>query len=173
MASNINETNQVEEQPATYNRNFQLLLIGGLVFVVVVMVYASLFRSGRGRRPDRRAGAAARSGNRRYQTPTSTDRSSATGSKVRNSACRNKGCGTCPNKGIISTKRQTQYCITTNRCCRNCCAARNRLSNHGMRMKPFVVRQSRQADFNFEFFADAPETAPQDAPEPYRRVPAK
>ena len=46
MATNINETNQVEEQPATYNRNFQLALIGGLVFVVVVMVYASLFRSG-------------------------------------------------------------------------------------------------------------------------------
>ena len=46
MAANINETNQVEEQPATYNRNFQLALIGGLVFVVVVMVYASLFRSG-------------------------------------------------------------------------------------------------------------------------------
>ena len=46
MTTNINETNQVEEQPATYNRNFQFLLIGGLVFVVVVMVYASLFRSG-------------------------------------------------------------------------------------------------------------------------------
>ena len=45
MAANINETNQVEEQPATYNRNFQLMLIGALVFVVIVMVYASLFRS--------------------------------------------------------------------------------------------------------------------------------
>ncbi len=46
MATNINETNQVEEQPATYNRNFQVMLIAGLVFVVIVMVYASLFRSG-------------------------------------------------------------------------------------------------------------------------------
>lgn len=50
MATNVNETNQVEEQPATYNRNFQFMLIGGLVFVVVVMVYASLFRSGPGDR---------------------------------------------------------------------------------------------------------------------------
>ena len=50
MATNINETNQVEEQPATYNRNFQVILIAGLVFVVVVMVYASLFRSGPGDR---------------------------------------------------------------------------------------------------------------------------
>lgn len=48
MATNINETNQVEEQPATYNRNFQVMLIAGLVFVVLVMVYASLFRSGPG-----------------------------------------------------------------------------------------------------------------------------
>ena len=48
MATNINETNQVEEQPATYNRNFQVMLIAGLVFVVIVMVYASLFRSGSG-----------------------------------------------------------------------------------------------------------------------------
>ena len=50
MTTNMNETNQVEEQPATYNRNFQFMLIGGLVFVVVVMVYASLFRSGPGDR---------------------------------------------------------------------------------------------------------------------------
>ena len=50
MATNINETNQVEEQPATYNRNFQVMLIAGLVFVVIVMVYASLFRSGPGDR---------------------------------------------------------------------------------------------------------------------------
>ena len=50
MIKNANDSNQVEEQPATYNRNFQLLLIGGLVFVVVVMVYASLFRSGPGER---------------------------------------------------------------------------------------------------------------------------
>jgi len=50
MTTNMNETNQVEEQPATYNRNFQFVLIGGLVFVVVVMVYASLFRSGSGDR---------------------------------------------------------------------------------------------------------------------------
>ena len=35
---------QVEEQPATHNRRFQLALIAALVFVVIVMVYASLFR---------------------------------------------------------------------------------------------------------------------------------
>ena len=48
MAANNQEINQVEEQPATYNRNFQVMLIAGLVFVVVVMVYASLFRSSPG-----------------------------------------------------------------------------------------------------------------------------
>ena len=48
MTTNVNDINQVEEQPATYNRNFQIMLIAGLVFVVVVMVYASLFRTGPG-----------------------------------------------------------------------------------------------------------------------------
>ena len=48
MTTNDQEINQVEEQPATYNRNFQVMLIAGLVFVVVVMVYASLFRSSPG-----------------------------------------------------------------------------------------------------------------------------
>ncbi len=48
MTTNVNEINQVEEQPATYNKNFQIMLIAGLVFVVVVMVYASLFRTGPG-----------------------------------------------------------------------------------------------------------------------------
>ena len=45
MTATINGNNQVEEQPATYNRNFQVMLIAGLVFVVIVMVYASLFRA--------------------------------------------------------------------------------------------------------------------------------
>ena len=48
MTASDQEINQVEEQPATYNRNFQIMLIAGLVFVVVVMVYASLFRSSPG-----------------------------------------------------------------------------------------------------------------------------
>ena len=48
MTTSDQEINQVEEQPATYNRNFQIMLIAGLVFVVVVMVYASLFRSSPG-----------------------------------------------------------------------------------------------------------------------------
>ena len=48
MTTSDQEINQVEEQPATYNRNFQIMLITGLVFVVVVMVYASLFRSSPG-----------------------------------------------------------------------------------------------------------------------------
>ena len=50
MTTNANDINQVEEQPATYNKNFQVMLIAGLVFVVVVMVYASLFQSGPGDR---------------------------------------------------------------------------------------------------------------------------
>lgn len=48
MTTDDHGINQVEEQPATYNRNFQIMLIAGLVFVVVVMVYASLFRSSPG-----------------------------------------------------------------------------------------------------------------------------
>ena len=46
MTTNVNDINQVEEQPSTYNKNFQIMLIAGLVFVVIVMVYASLFRAG-------------------------------------------------------------------------------------------------------------------------------
>ena len=45
MADKDNSVSQVEEQPTTYNKRFQIVLIAGFVLVVIIMVYGSLFRS--------------------------------------------------------------------------------------------------------------------------------
>ena len=96
MTATINGNNQVEEQPATYNRNFQVMLIAGLVFVVIVMVYASLFR------------------------PLILSRNSGNRSKTRNSACKNKDPMTSLSKGNTSMKKPMNCRKTMNRYCRSC-----------------------------------------------------
>ena len=46
MTGKDGNVSPVEERPTTYNRGFQIVLIAAFVLVVIVMVYASLFRSG-------------------------------------------------------------------------------------------------------------------------------
>lgn len=45
MTGTDGNVSPVEERPTTYNRSFQIALIAAFVLVVIVMVYASLFRS--------------------------------------------------------------------------------------------------------------------------------
>ena len=45
MTGKDGNVSPVEERPTTYNRSFQIVLIAAFVLVVIIMVYASLFRS--------------------------------------------------------------------------------------------------------------------------------
>ena len=164
MTSRINETNQVEEQPATYNRNFQLLLIGGLVFVVVVMVYASLFRSGPADRqieeqvqreirkqalsePEQEFREQIKSQERRLQKQREEDLSE-----------QEEYIDERTDELLQNNEQVLQELLS---------GAKSALESWDEN-ETVRVRQSRQADFNFELFSGAPGTAPQGAPDPYR-----
>lgn len=162
MASNINETNQVEEQPATYNRNFQLLLIGGLVFVVVVMVYASLFRSGPA---DSRIEEQVQREIKRQalSNPEQEFRDQIKSQEQRLQKQREQDLS--EQRDYIDEKAdavlQNNEQVLQELLSGTKSALESWDENETVR-----VRQSRQADFNFEFFAGAPETAPHGTPEP-------
>ena len=163
MTSNINETNQVEEQPATYNRNFQLLLIGGLVFVVVVMVYASLFRSGPA---DSRIEEQVQQELRKQalSNPEQEFRERIKSQEQRLQKQRERDLS--EQRDYIDEK--TDAVLQNNeQVLQELLSGTKSALESWDENETVRVRQSRQAAFNFEFFAGAPETAPQDAPDPY------
>ena len=155
MTTNINETNQVEEQPATYNRNFQFLLIGGLVFVVVVMVYASLFRAGSG---DRQIEEQVQQELRRqaFSGPEQEFREQIKSQEQRLQKQREQD---------LSEQREYIDEKTDELLHNNEQVLQELLSGTKSALESWDenetvrVRQSRKADFNFEFFAAAPEPA--------------
>ena len=160
MSSRTHETNQVEEQPATYNRNFQFMLIGALVFVVVVMVYASLFRSGPAGRqieeqvqrelsrqalsnPEQEFREQIKSQERRLQKQRETDLSE--------------------QKEYIDEK--TDALLQNNeQVLQDLLGGTKSALESWDEHETVRVRQSRQADFNFEYFVDASATTPRGAP---------
>ena len=163
MTSNINETNQVEEQPATYNRNFQLLLIGGLVFVVVVMVYASLFRSGPA---DSRIEEQVQREIRKQalSNPEQEFRDQIKSQEQRLEKQRERDLS--EQRDYIDEKTDAVLQNNEQVLQELLSGAKSALESWDEN-ETVRVRQSRQADFNFEFFAGAPETAPRDVPDPY------
>ena len=162
MTTNMNETNQVEEQPATYNRNFQFMLIGALVFVVVVMVYASLFRSGSG---DRQIEQQVQREIRRQalSNPEQEFREQIKSQEQRLQKQREQD---------LSEQREYIDEKTDELLHNNEQVLQDLLSGTKSTLESWDenetvrVRQSRQADFNFELFTVAPGMAPQDTPEP-------
>ena len=163
MTTNINETNQVEEQPATYNRNFQLLLIGGLVFVVVVMVYASLFRSGPA---DSRIEEQVQREIRKQalSNPEQEFRDRIKSQEQRLQKQRERDLS--EQRDYIDEK--TDAVLQNNeQVLQELLSGTKSALESWDENETVRVRQSRQADFDFEFFAGAPETAPGDAPDPY------
>lgn len=163
MTSNINETNQVEEQPATYNRNFQLLLIGGLVFVVVVMVYASLFRSGPA---DSRIEEQVQREIRKQalSNPEQEFRDQIKSQEQRLEKQRERDLS--EQRDYIDEK--TDAVLQNNeQVLQELLSGTKSALESWDENETVRVRQSRQAAFNFEFFAGAPDAAPQDAPDPY------
>ncbi len=163
MTTNMNETNQVEEQPATYNRNFQFMLIGGLVFVVVVMVYASLFRSGQG---DRQIEEQVQREIRKQalSNPEQEFRDRIKSQQQRLQKQREQDLS--EQREYIDEK--TDELLNNNeQVLQELLRGTKSTLESWDENETVRVRQSRQADFNFEYFAGAPETAPQDAPEPY------
>ena len=163
MAAKMNETNQVEEQPATHNRNFQLMLIGALVFVVVVMVYASLFRSGPADRqieeqvqreirkqalsdPEQEFREQIKSQERRLQKQREEDLS---------------------EQREYIDERTDELLQTNEQVLQELLGGAASALESWDENETVRVRQSRQADFNFEFFSGPPGAAPQGAPEPY------
>ena len=153
MATNINETNQVEEQPATYNRNFQVMLIAGLVFVVLVMVYASLFRSGPGEQqieeqvqreirkqavsnPEQEFRARIKSQEQRLLQQREQDLSE--------------------QREYIDEKTD-ELMLNNEQVLQDLLSGAKSALESWDENETVRVRQSRQADFDFEFFAEAPE----------------
>lgn len=162
MTTNMNETNQVEEQPATYNRNFQFMLIGGLVFVVVVMVYASLFRSGPGDRQieeqvQRELGKQAPSNpEQEFRAQIKSQEQRLQKQRERDLSEQREYIDEKTDELLHNNEQVLQELLGGTKS-----ALESWDENETVR-----VRQSRQADFNFEFFTGAPGIAPQDTPEP-------
>ena len=155
MAAEDSNINQVEEQPATYNRNFQMALIAGLVLVVLVMVYASLFRSSSGgpgieeqvqreivrqtlSDPEQEFREQIKSQERRLQKQRVQDISE------QREYIDEK------TDELLQTNEQVLQDLLTS--AKSPVEAWN--ENETIR-----VRQSRRAEFNFEFFAGAPDAA--------------
>lgn len=162
MTSSINETNQVEEQPATYNRNFQILLIGGLVFVVVVMVYASLFRSGPA---DSRIEEQVQREIRKQalSNPEQEFRDQIKNQEQRLQKQRERDLS--EQRDYIDEK--TDAVLQNNeQVLQELLSGTKSALESWDENETVRVRQSRQADFNFEYFSGAPEATPQDAPDP-------
>ena len=162
MTTDINETNQVEEQPATYNRNFQFMLIGGLVFVVVVMVYASLFRAGPGDRQikeqvQREIGRQALSDpEQEFHARIKSQEQRLQKQRERDLSEQREYIDEKTDELLQNNEQVLQELLGGTKS-----ALESWDENETVR-----VRQSRRADFNFEFFPGAPEAAPQGASEP-------
>ena len=148
-----NETNQVEEQPATYNRNFQFMLIGGLVFVVVVMVYASLFRSGPG---DRQIEEQVQREIRKQalSNPEQEFRDQIKSQEQRLQKQREQDLS--EQKEYIDEKTD-ELLHNNEQVLQELLSGTKSALESWDENETVRVRQSRQADFDFEFFAAAPE----------------
>ena len=156
MATNINETNQVEEQPATYNRNFQVMLIAGLVFVVIVMVYASLFRSG----PDEQEIEAQVQRELRKQAVSDPEQEFRARIKSQEQRLlQQREQDLTEQRDYIN--EQTEALMQNNEQVLQELLSGTKSTLESWDEKETVrVRQSRQADFAFEFFAGAPAPLP-------------
>ncbi len=163
MTSKMNETNQVEEQPATYNRNFQLMLIGALVFVVIVMVYASLFRSGPA---DRQIEEQVKRelGKQALSSPEQEFREQIKNQEKRLQKQREEDLS--EQKHYID-ERADQLLQNNEQVLQELLGGAKSALESWDENETVRVRQSRQADFNFELFSGAPETAPQGAADAY------
>ena len=153
MTTNMNETNQVEEQPATYNRNFQFMLIGGLVFVVVVMVYASLFRSGPG---DRQIEEQVQREIRRQalSNPEQEFREQIKSQEQRLQKQREQDLS--EQREYIDEKTD-ELLHNNEQVLQELLSGTKSMLESWDENETVRVRQSRQADFNFEIFSAAPE----------------
>ena len=159
MTKTANDINQVEEQPATYNRNFQLMLIGGLVFVVVVMVYASLFRSGPG---DRQIEEQVQ---REIRKQTLSDPEQEFREQIKNQEQRLQK----QREQDISAQREYINEKADELLHNNEQVLQGLLTGAKSQLEAWNenetvrVRQSRQAEFNFEFFTGVADTDQQSA----------
>lgn len=156
-----NETNQVEEQPATYNRHFQFMLIGGLVFVVVVMVYASLFRSTPG---DRQIEEQVQREIRRQarSNPEQEFREQIKNQEQRLQKQREQDLS--EQKEYIN-ERTDELLHNNEQVLQDLLSGTKSALESWDENETVRVRQSRQADFNFELYADAPESVLQGLPD--------
>ena len=153
MTTNMNETNQVEEQPATYNRNFQFMLIGGLVFVVVVMVYASLFRAGPG---DRQIEEQVQQEIRRqaFSGPEQEFREQIKSQEQRLQKQREHDLS--EQREYIDEKTD-ELLHSNEQVLQELLSGTKSALESWDENETVRVRQSRQVDFNFEFFTSAPD----------------
>ena len=161
MTTNTNETNQVEEQPATYNRNFQFMLIGGLVFVVVVMVYASLFRSGPG---DRQIEEQVQRELRR-QALSNPEQEFREQIKSQEQRLRKQREQDLSEQREYIDEKADELLHNNEQVLQELLSGTKSMLESWDENETVRVRQSRQADFNFELFSAAPGPMPQGAPD--------
>ena len=162
MAANGNDINQVEEQPATYNRNFQLMLIAGLVFVVIVMVYASLFRTSPG---DRQIEEQVQREIRKQARPGPEQEFRAQIKSQEQRLQKQRAQDLSEQKEYIDEK--TDALLQDNeRALQELLSGTKSALEAWDENETVRVRQSRQAAFNFEFFTAAPEPAQQSTAAP-------
>lgn len=153
MTTNMNETNQIEEQPATYNRNFQFMLIGGLVFVVVVMVYASLFRSGPG---DRQIEEQVQRELRR-QTLSNPEQEFRAQIKSQEQRLQKQREQDLSEQREYINEKADELLHNNEQVLQELLSGTKSALESWDENETVRVRQSRQADFNFELFTAAPE----------------
>lgn len=159
MTGKDSNVSPVEERPTTYNRSFQIVLIAAFVLVVIIMIYASLFRSGpRGQSVEKQVRQELQ-----RQTPPGPEESFREQIKHREQRLQKQ-------RELAEQRRPAMAGATA--------AATPPRDEYGLQElltpakspaqawkenEDIRVRQSRQAAFNFEFF-DAAVAAFADAP---------
>ena len=112
MTGKDGNVSPVEERPTTYNRSFQIALIAAFVLVVIIMVYASLFRSApRGQSVEKQVRQELQ-----RQTPPGPEESFRSRSSIGSNACRSNG--NWRNKG--NRRQRGPRRRGTNTACRSC-----------------------------------------------------
>ncbi len=155
MTGKDGNVSPVEERPTTYNRSFQIVLIAAFVLVVIIMVYASLFRSApRGQSVEKQVRQELQ-----RQTPPGPEESFREQIKHREQRLQKQRELAEQRKPATAgaTPPRDEYGL------QELLTPAKSPAQAWKENEDIRVRQSRQAAFNFEFF-DAAEAAFADAP---------
>lgn len=155
MTGKDGNVSPVEERPTTYNRSFQIALIAAFVLVVIIMVYASLFRSApRGQSVEKQVRQELQ-----RQTPPGPEESFREQIKHREQRLQKQ-------RELAEQRKPATAAATAPRDeygLQELLTPAKSPAQAWKENEDIRVRQSRQAAFNFEFF-DAAEAAFADAP---------